>query len=209
MNHVTIKRENGKKLTTLRSISVTNGALLDHCKQYGPGVYIASWPVQQNAGKGKPRIKREVSKKVFVYDDDCPELPAERQQLERAGVNVVMPRNDLEGMRAVLSETVLQVVQPLSGLMADLKSRLEALEEEDDEEEETEDDEEEEEPDFLTEVLAAMRRPEYAEVTAALFMPTPDDVKFAQIKGALEKNPNLAMTAVMDIVQIVLKKVSQ
>lgn len=203
MNHVTIKREHGKKLAVLRSISVTNQALLDYCRQHGPGVYIASWPVQQNAGKGKPRIKREVSKKVFVYEDDCQEIPiATDRPGERGGVTVVTPRQDIESLRAVMADTVTEIVKPLSGMLADMKTRLEALEDQEDEEEP----EEPEEPDFMADIMQAMRKPEYAELTAALFMPTTDDVKFAQIDKALQNRPEIAHAAVMDVLQIVLKR---
>lgn len=210
MNHVTIKTKQGKKLTVLRSISVTNGALLEHCRQYGPGVYVASWPVQQNAGEGKPRIKREMSKDVFVYDDDCAEIPfSPPVPGERAGgVNVVMPRQDFEGLRSVMAETVERIVSPLSGLLGEMKTRLDALEAADDEEPEDDDDDEEEDPDFMAEILQSLRKPEYGELMAALFMPTPDEVKFEQIRGALEKNPGIASGVVIDILQVALRRFS-
>jgi len=212
MKNVTIKAENGKKLGVYRRLSISQKALLEHCKQYGPGIYYAVWPVGENQGDGKPRKLREETRKIYVYADDCDELATE--PTDRAGLTVVnrIVREPASPQRAALPDDFFAQQR---ALIDSVRALVDKVTGDDDEEEEFDDDEEEfddddeTQPDFMEKAMLLLAQPKYGDLAMALFSPVDDERKQAMIGQAFADKPDLAQSLLSDGVTLVLEYIKE
>lgn len=198
MKNVVIRDENGRILTRVESLNVSQRGLKAFCADnFGVGVYRASWrEYTNNPGKGKgskPKRKGTVrNRQVIVYENDIREG---EPIIQRAGAaNVLRPAfrerypeqtDTLKDLaKNIATEMMETVVKPL----------IEKIEQFDDD-----DDEEEYEEDVVENLISVFRQPKYEGIIQAFFSSQSNEERAQKLSEVLQGNPLLIREALVDV----------
>ena len=216
MKNVTIRRQNGPILGTFRSLPITNKVLEEKCSAFGPGVYVASWPNQENLGDGKKRKSTELSKKIYVYADGdfMPTRNTAESTQPLAGLTTLNYQrqqiDQLDQLRRLFEDGAEKVTRPVVEKVDALTHRLSIIESlmpnaENIAEPEEEEEEEEEDSALLEQLFTLARQPKYAQLSGVLFSLGDDQEKFRQIDNLMQGNPQLMHELIMDLIGVAIK----
>ena len=215
MKNVTIRRQNGPILGTFRSLPITNKVLEEKCAAFGAGVYVASWPNQENIGDGKKRKSTELSKKIYVYADGdfMPTRNAGEQAQPMAGLTTLgyqrQQIDQIDQLRKLFEDGAEKVTRPVVEKVDALTHRLSIIEAlmpnaDNIAEAEEEEEEEEEEIAMLEKLFTLARQPKYAQLSGVLFSLGDDQEKFRQIDQIMQSNPALMHELIMDLINLAI-----
>lgn len=198
---VTIRDENGRICGRFERLSTSTNALKEACSQYGLGQYRVSWSemkdvTKKNGEKGRRSVS--VNKWIRVYDVDGanhtpPTVPEASGHTYSGGVN-----GELVGILA----SVKSGMDALNNRLAE----IEAGKEDDYDDEEDEEDAPKE--DMKNDFFSLVRKPEYAPLVDVVITSASDPSALARrIDLLISENPGLIRSVLIDILAIITSKI--
>lgn len=196
---VTIRDENGRICGRFARLSTSANALKDACAQYGLGQYRVSWSEMKNVTKKngeKGRRSVSVNKWIRVYDVDGANHTPQTFETPQAYSGTV--NSELVGILA----SVKSGMDALNNRLAE----IEAGKEDDYDDEEDEEDAPKE--DMKNDFFSLVRKPEYAPLVDVVITSASDPSALARrIDLLISENPGLIRSVLIDILAIITSKI--